>query len=226
MRTQLHKIGQSGVFLGIILGPTLKTGLLLMKNVAAVHAVAASAINAIQNNIFGSSMTTLLISNKEMDRIMKMVKSVKELKMKLKKKTWVLSKGMKAKILGQRVMKTGEVAIRASQDFFMVSYPFTNLDIHKYEIPNEPKSNSLYSEKCLPKKAVLKKKCSKKSLKIDWRKIIKTNVYRMQANDSLCGYFRINFFEFMLKGKRLLVYTNLFTPNKYEKYDKIIIIYF
>ena len=32
-KTQLHKIGQSGVFLGKLLGPLLKTGLPLMKNV-------------------------------------------------------------------------------------------------------------------------------------------------------------------------------------------------
>ena len=32
-KTQLHKIGQSGGFLGRLLGPLLKTGLLLMKNV-------------------------------------------------------------------------------------------------------------------------------------------------------------------------------------------------
>ena len=64
---------------------------------------------------------------------------------------------MKAKILGQRVMEAGEVAIRASQDFFMVSYPLTNLDIQKYELQSEPKFNCLYSEKCLPKKTVLKK---------------------------------------------------------------------
>ena len=32
-KTQLHKIGQSGGFLGRILGPLLKTGLLLMENV-------------------------------------------------------------------------------------------------------------------------------------------------------------------------------------------------
>ena len=31
-KTQLHKIGQSGGFLGKPLGPPLKTGLLLMKN--------------------------------------------------------------------------------------------------------------------------------------------------------------------------------------------------
>ena len=54
-------------------------------------------------------------------------------------------------------MEAGEVAIRASQDFFTVSYPLTNLDIQKYEIQSEPKSNCLYSEKCLPKKTVLKK---------------------------------------------------------------------
>ena len=32
-KTQLHKIGQSGGFLGRLLGPLLKTGLPLMKNV-------------------------------------------------------------------------------------------------------------------------------------------------------------------------------------------------
>ena len=32
-KTQLHKIGQSGEFLGRISGPLLKNGLLLMKNV-------------------------------------------------------------------------------------------------------------------------------------------------------------------------------------------------
>ena len=31
---------------------------------------------------------------------------------------------------------------------------------------------------------------------------------------------------FMLKGKSLLVYTNLFSPNEYEKNDKIISKYF
>ena len=32
-KTQLYKIGQSGGFLGRLLGPVLKTGLLLIKNV-------------------------------------------------------------------------------------------------------------------------------------------------------------------------------------------------
>ena len=35
------------------------------------------------------------------------------------------------------------------------------------------------------------------------------------------GYFCIGFIDFMLKGKSLLDYTNLFSPNDYEKHDKI-----
>ena len=45
----------------------------------------------------------------------------------------------------------------------------------------------------------------------------------MQVYDSIMsGYFRIGFIDFMLKGKSLLDYTNLFSPNEYEKNDKII----
>ena len=42
----------------------------------------------------------------------------------------------------------------------------------------------------------------------------------------MCGYFCIGFIDFMLKGKSLPGYTNLFSPNEYEKYDKRILIYF
>ena len=34
------------------------------------------------------------------------------------------------------------------------------------------------------------------------------------------------YFEFMLKGKRLLDYTNVFSPNEYEKNDELILKYF
>ena len=34
------------------------------------------------------------------------------------------------------------------------------------------------------------------------------------------------FIDFMLKVKSLLEYTNLFSPNEYEKNDKIILKYF
>ena len=53
------------------------------------------------------------------------------------------------------------------------------------------------------------------------------NIYRIQAYDSImCGYFCIGFIDFMLKGKSLLEYTNIFSPNDYEKNDKIILKYF
>ena len=38
----------------------------------------------------------------------------------------------------------------------------------------------------------------------------------------MCGYFCFGFIDFMLTGKSLLEYTNLFSPNDYEKNDKII----
>ena len=42
----------------------------------------------------------------------------------------------------------------------------------------------------------------------------------------MCGYFCIRFIDFMLKGKSLLDYTNLFSPNNYEGNDKIMLKYF
>ena len=38
----------------------------------------------------------------------------------------------------------------------------------------------------------------------------------------MCGYFCIGCIDFMFKGKSLLDYTNLFSPNGYEKNDKVI----
>ena len=66
----------------------------------------------------------------------------------------------------------------------------------------------------------------KKIRKFILNKNIITNVYRVQAYDSImCGYFCIGFIDFMLKGKSLLKYTNLFSPNKYKSNDKIILKY-
>ena len=53
---------------------------------------------------------------------------------------------------------------------------------------------------------------------IENKKILR-NIYRIQACDSIMfGYFCIGFIDFMLKGKSMLDYTNLF----YEENDKII----
>ena len=42
----------------------------------------------------------------------------------------------------------------------------------------------------------------------------------------MCGCFCIGFIGFMLKGKSLLEYTNLFSPNEYEKNGKVKLKYF
>ena len=58
-------------------------------------------------------------------------------------------------------------------------------------------------------------------------KNIKANIYRIQANNSImCGYFCIGFIDFMLAGKTLIDYANLFSPYDFDKNDKIILSYF
>ena len=56
---------------------------------------------------------------------------------------------------------------------------------------------------------------------------IKTNIFRIQAYDSImCGYFCIGFIDFMSKGKSLTDYTNLFSPNDFKKNNDTILKYF
>ena len=54
-----------------------------------------------------------------------------------------------------------------------------------------------------------------------------TNFFRMQAfNSIMCGYFCIGFIGFMLVGKTLTEYTNLFSANNFKKNNDIILNYF
>ena len=91
-KTQLSKMIQSGGFLGRRLGPLLKTGLPLMKSVIkplaksvliplGLTAAASAADAGIHKKILGSghnNNTTLIISNVEMDDILKIVKSLED----------------------------------------------------------------------------------------------------------------------------------------------------
>ena len=87
-KTQLHEIGQSGGFLGRLLGPLLKTGLPLIGNVLkplaksvliplGLTAAASATDAAIHNKMFGFGKTALIISNEEMNYIMKIIKSLR-----------------------------------------------------------------------------------------------------------------------------------------------------
>ena len=87
-KTQFHKIRRSRGFLGIRLRPLLKAGLPLTGNVLKPLAkniliplglASASATDAaIHKKKFGSGVTTLIISNEEMNGIIKIVKSLEE----------------------------------------------------------------------------------------------------------------------------------------------------
>ena len=88
-KTQISKMIQSGGFLGRRLGPLLKTGLPLIKNVIKPWAkrvlfplgltAAASTVDAgIHKNILGSGTTTLIISNDEMESIIEIIKSLED----------------------------------------------------------------------------------------------------------------------------------------------------
>ena len=62
---------------------------------------------------------------------------------------------------------------------------------------------------------------------IDRSLSITTNIFRIQAYDSImCGYFCIDFIDFMIAGKTLTEYTNLFSPNNFKENDDIILNYF
>ena len=88
-KTQLHKIGQSTGFPGRLLGPLLKAGLASMGNVLkplaksvliplGLTAAASATDPTIHKKMFGSGFTTLIISNEEMEDIMKIVKSLED----------------------------------------------------------------------------------------------------------------------------------------------------
>ena len=88
-KTQLSKMIQSGGFLGKLLGPLLKTRLPLIKNVITplaksvliplgLTAAASAADTGIHKKILGSGNTTLIISNKDMDDLIKIVKSLED----------------------------------------------------------------------------------------------------------------------------------------------------
>ena len=84
----MHKTGQSGKFLGKQLGTLLKNGLPLMKNalkplaksvlIAPRLTAAALADAAIHKKMFGSGITTLIISNEVINDIKEIVKWIEE----------------------------------------------------------------------------------------------------------------------------------------------------
>ena len=134
--------------LGRLLGPLLKTGLVLTGNVLkslaksvliplGLTATASATDAAIHAAMFGSGITTLIISNEVMNDIMKIVKSLEEYVLLIKgvsktikneaKKTkgrflGILLDTLGATLLrhlltGKNKIRAGEGTVRAGQDF-------------------------------------------------------------------------------------------------------------
>ena len=140
LKTQLHKIGQSGGFVGRLLGLLVKSGLFLMKNmikaldksVLILFGLTAAASATIHKKISRSSTSTLIISNEELNDIMRIAKSLEESGLLIKgvSKMLLSTLGVSllgnqltgievktSKIPGQGVMRAGEGTIRAGQYF-------------------------------------------------------------------------------------------------------------
>ena len=90
-QAQISKIIQSGKFLGSLLiklaGPLIKVAIPLAKNVLAPLGIAAAASavdTGIQKQIHGSGTTILIISNKEMNDIIKIVQALEDSNVLLK----------------------------------------------------------------------------------------------------------------------------------------------
>ena len=147
--TQLHKIRQPREFLGRLLGPLLKTGLLLMKNVLTplansvliplglTAAAAAATDAAIHKKMFRSGIATLIIWNEEMNDIMKIVQLLEESSLLIKSVSETIKNeakeqkrgflSMLLRTLGARLLGnllTGIGTIRAGEDTIRAGQDF------------------------------------------------------------------------------------------------------
>ena len=116
-KAQISKIIQSRGFLGLLLskitGPLIKAAIPLVKNVLAPLeiTVAASAIDAGLQKIHGSGTTTLIISNGEMNAIMKIVQALADFNILLKGVTKTIKKDTKEQKGGFLSMLLGTLRV-------------------------------------------------------------------------------------------------------------------
>ena len=137
-KAQIFKIIQSGGFLGKLLGPLLKIGLPLSKSVIkplgllGLTAVSSAIDAGIQKKIYGSGTTTLVISNKEMNEIMKIVQALEKSGILLKRVTKTIKNETKSQsggylslllgtlantLLGNMLSSSGKGTVRAGEGF-------------------------------------------------------------------------------------------------------------
>ena len=224
-KAQIKKLIQSGGFLGKLLsklvGPLMKVALPLAKNVLAPLGLTAamSAIDgSIQKKIHGSGIK-LINEEEDMNDIMKIIEALENSDILLKGVSKTIENETKkqrggflsmllgtlgASLLGnlltggKGIMRAGDGILRAGEGNGSKKNKLNSL------LPFHPLTNIEISEyyKNEP-------------------------IFRIQTYDSImCGYFCIEFINYMLKGKTSLDYTNLFSPNDFKKNDQVIKIIF
>ena len=224
-KAQIKKLIQSGGFLGKLLsklvGPLMKVALPLAKNVLAPLGLTAamSAIDgSIQKKIHGSEIK-LINEEEDMNDIMKIIEALENSGILLKGVSKTIENETKkqrggflsmllgtlgASLLGnlltggKGIMRAGDGILRAGEGNGSKKNKLNSL------LPFHPLANIEISEyyKNEP-------------------------IFRIQTYDSImCGYFCIEFINYMLKGKTSLDYTNLFSPNDFKKNDQVIKIIF
>ena len=122
LKTQLSKMIQSGGFLGRLLGPLLKTGLPLIKNVIkplaksvliplGLTAPASAADAGIHRKILGSGYATLIISNDQIHDIIKIIKSLEDSDLLIKQVTETVQNEVKEQKEGFLSMLLGKLDV-------------------------------------------------------------------------------------------------------------------
>ena len=231
-KAQIKKLIQSGGFLGKLLsklaGPLLKVAMPLAKNVLAPLGLTAamSAIDgSIQKKIHGSGVK-LIIEEEDMQ--------VREVKKKLNS------------LLPFHPLTNIEISkYYSNEPKFNGVYSRDNLpkitkkgayviNLDEYEnagtrwIALFIKTNEViyfdsFGIEHIPKEINIFIRSKELGSGVGNNKKIKANIFRIQAFDSImCGYFCIEFINYMLKGKTLLDYTNLFSPNDFKMNDRVI----
>ena len=175
-KTQLHKIGQSRWFLARLLRPLLITEFILMKHVlkplaknvsVSLELIAAASAKdvAIHKKMFGFCTTILIVSDEEMNDIIKIVKSLKESGLLIKDISKTIKNEAKEQkggflsmllstlgasllgnlLTGKVTIRAGICTLRACQDFWCC------LMRHSKYYQNKPKLNAVSSRNNLPK---------------------------------------------------------------------------
>ena len=135
-----------------------------------------------------------------------------------------------------------------SKENLIPPHPLRNIEMQKH-YQTEPRFNGVYSRDNLPKKinggayvinpdeygdvgthriankySILKLFITPKEIKnFIGNNNIKTNIFRIQANNSIIyEYFFNGFIDFILAGKTLIDNTSLLSPYNLKKYDNII----